>query len=65
MNYDKLRGRIREKFRTDGAFAKALGMREATLSRKLNGRSEWDRPQMEAACRLLDVPVTELHVYFF
>ena len=36
FNYDKLKGRIVEKFGTQMAFSKALGVSERTLSLKLN-----------------------------
>ena len=37
-NYDKLKGRIVEKFGSQVAFAKALGISEKTISNKLSGK---------------------------
>ena len=65
MSYPKLRGMIREKFGTQAAFAEALDMSENTLSCKLNGKTEWSRSEIETACKLLDIPMTEAHAYFF
>lgn len=65
MSYAKLRGRIREKFATQEAFAQAMGMNPASLSGKLNGRTEWSRAEIEKACSLLDIPLAEAHLYFF
>lgn len=65
MSYSKLRGAIREKYGTQAAFAEAMVMSENTLSCKLNGKTEWVRPEIEKACRLLDVPLEEAHAYFF
>ncbi len=65
MSYPKLRGAIREKFGTQEAFAKAMGKAETTISAKLTGKTEWDRQEIETACRLLDIPLTEAHAYFF
>lgn len=65
MSYPKLRGAIREKFGTQEAFAKALGMSDTTLSGKLTGKTEWKRQEIEDACRLLEIPITEAHAYFF
>ena len=65
MSYFKLRGAIREKFGTQEAFAAAMGMDPSTLSAKLNGRSEWDRAEIEKACTLLGVPLERAHEYFF
>ena len=65
MNTRKLRGRIRECYETQDAFAKALDMSPATLSKKLVGKTEWDRQEIEEVCNLLRIPVEEIHVYFF
>ena len=65
MSYAKLRGRIVEKFGSQGAFAAAMGWREALLSAKVNNKSEWSFPEVMKACDLLEIPPNEAHVYFF
>lgn len=65
MSYPKLRGAIREKFGTQEAFAKALGLSDTTMSSKLTGKTEWKRQEIEDACRLLEIPIAEAHAYFF
>lgn len=65
MSYAKLRGAIREKFRTQGAFARAMGMNSTTLSKKLSGAPDWTRKEIEKACKLLGIPADLLHEYFF
>lgn len=65
MSYSKLRGAIREKFGTQEAFAKAIVMSETTLSSKLTNKTEWTRQEIEDACRLLEIPIAEAHIYFF
>jgi transcriptional regulator with XRE-family HTH domain len=65
MNYAKLRGRIVEIFRTQAAFAEAMGMDKATLSCKLNNRSQWSSDEIAKACELLNIPLSEAHLYFF
>ena len=65
MNTRKLRGRIREYYDTQEAFAKALNMSPATLSRKLTGRTQWDRQEIEEVCTLLYIPAEEIPSYFF
>lgn len=65
MIYPKLRGAIREKFATQAAFAKAMGLNYTTLSAKLNGRTEWTRRDISKACELLGIPFEDLHSYFF
>lgn len=65
MNESKLRGRIREKFGTQEAFAEAVGMSHTTLSAKLNGKTDWKRQEIEDACRLLDISAADIPLYFF
>lgn len=65
MSYTKLRGKIVEKFRTQGAFAEAMGMNKATLNGKLNNRSQWTADEITKACELLDIPLSEAYLYFF
>lgn len=65
MSYAKLRGRIREKFGTNAAFAKAMGKSETTISAKLTKKTDWTREEMELACDLLDIPIAEAHLYFY
>ncbi len=65
MNRDKLRGRIIEKFSTQGAFAKALGIEANTLSYKLNERRVLTRPEIAEWCKLLEISEEEIGSYFF
>lgn len=65
MSYAKLRGKIREVFGTQEAFALAMGMNAATISGKLNGKSDWTRQEIGLACTLLHIPMDEMHIYFF
>lgn len=65
MRYSKLRGRIKEIFGTQKAFAEALGMNEGTLSLKLGGTAEWTRAEIVKACMLLGIPLEKAHLYFF
>lgn len=65
MSYAKLRGAIREKFGTHKAFALAMGMSAASLSAKLNSRTEWQADEIARACELLGIPLERAHEYFF
>lgn len=65
MSYAKLRGIIVEKFRTQYAFAEAMGMNVATLNGKLNNRSQWTANEIEKACDILGIPLSDAHMYFF
>ena len=65
MRFNRLRGKIREVFGSDEAFARAMKLDRSTISLKLNAKSEWSRAEMEQACLLLGIPIEEVHLYFF
>lgn len=65
MSYAKLRGKIREVFGTNKAFAKAMDKDYSSISFKLNNKAPWKREEIEQACILLDIPIEEVHLYFF
>lgn len=64
-NYGKLRGRIREVFGTQSAFAKAMGMSTTSLSTKLNNKIEFGQSEMDKATDLLKINKEEIAKYFF
>ena len=65
MSYTKLRGKIVEVFRTQAAFADALGINKATLNGKLNNRSQWTADEIAKSCDLLGIQLCDAHEYFF
>lgn len=65
MDYSKLRGKIKEVFGSETAFSEAMGCNRSTISAKLNNRSEWTRADIEKACDLLKIPLTDVALYFF
>ena len=65
MSYAKLRGKIREVFGTQEAFAAAIGFSTVTLSQRLNGISEWKTSEIVKACELLGIPLEQNSLYFF
>lgn len=65
FDYSKLLGAIREKFKTQEEFAKAMRMNMSTLSSKLNNRSEFTAEEIVRACRLLNIPNIQIPYYFF
>lgn len=65
MSYAKLRGKIKEVFGTQQAFAEAMGMDNSTLSSKLTNKTDWKREEIEKACQLLKIPTHKIHEYFF
>ncbi len=62
--YPELCGKIREKFRTQGAFARAIGLNPSTLSAKLAGRSQWSFAEVANACKVLKIPMQDAPLYF-
>lgn len=64
-NLNKLKGRIVEKFGTQGKFAKAMGMSERTISLKLDNQVDWKQSEIVKACELLEIPKEEIVDYFF
>lgn len=65
FNYQKLKGRIIEQLETNGKFAELMEWSRPTLSRKLTGESEWTQGEIYKACKILNIELSELHLYFF
>lgn len=65
MSYTALKEKIKEVFRTDMAFAEALGIDRTSLYSKLTNKTEWRREEIERACKLLSIPISDVHIYFF
>lgn len=65
FSYNKLRGRIREKFDTQEKFAEAIGMSKTTLSLKLNNVTEFSQGEIIRAMNALEIPASLLEAYFF
>ena len=65
FSYDKLKGKIKEKFGTQEAFATALGMSRASLNAKLNNSSEFTQSEMFKALEVLGLRKSAIDEYFF
>lgn len=65
FNYSKLRGRIREIFKTQSSFAKEMGMSTTSLSAKLNNNVEFSQKEIDKAVKLLQISQEEIPAYFF
>lgn len=65
MSYPKIRGAIREKYGTQAAFAKELGVNPSTLIKKLAGKVEWTLSEVQLAAKLLGIPYDQISEYFF
>ena len=67
FDYDKVRGRIKEKLKSEAAFAEKLGISQAALSSKFNNKSDFTASQISRATDedVLDIPANEIGRYFF
>ena len=64
-DYDKLIGKIVEKFYTRKRFAMAMGMSERTLSLKMNNKIDFTQDEISQACEILEIKHTDSPIYFF
>lgn len=67
FNFNKLVGRIIERYGTRRAFAAAAGFSETALSARLNNQVPFRPEEIKRICapELLDIPDHEVTVYFF
>lgn len=65
FDYSKLRGRIVEKFGTQGNFADAMEWSERTMSLKMSGKVPWGQPDIVKATELLGLEYEDISTYFF
>lgn len=65
FDYSKLRGKIREKYKTQEVFAGELGISAASLSDKLNEKSDFSHGEITLACDKLGIPYECISEYFF
>lgn len=64
-DYRKLRGRIREYFGTEQAFAQAMGISAPALSARLNNRTDFRIKEIFKMQELLQIPGADCDRYFF
>ena len=65
FDYSKLRGRIKEIFRTQKRFAEAMEISPASISKKLTGKTYFNQQEMDRAVAVLGLDTGEITVYFF
>ena len=65
FDYNKLRGRIVEKYGSQIEFAKAMDWSENTLSKKMNGKVPWKQTDICTAISLLGLSESNVQEYFF
>jgi|BioPla2DNA2_1021312.scaffolds.fasta_scaffold143024_2 hypothetical protein len=65
FDYQKLLGKVIEKYGKQYVFAKAMSWSERTCSKKLTGQIEWRQSEILKACKLLGITENEVVTYFF
>ena len=65
FDYDKLRGKIIEKFGSNYRFAAAMGWSERTMSLKITGKRSWKQTEICLAISLLGLSDLDVTEYFF
>lgn len=65
QSFNKLRGRIVEKFGTVAAFCREIGITEASASLKLSGKVPFMKKDIDAWMIPLDICVDQLVEFFF
>lgn len=65
FNYNKLKGRIVEKYGTQGEFARINNMSNRSMSLKLNNGIGLSQEEIIDWCVKLEIDVSEIPIYFF
>lgn len=65
FDYRKLSGRIREKYRTQAEFSKAMNMSERSISLKMCGKRAWTQSEIDRAVACLALTEQDIPDYFF
>ena len=65
MNYNPLRGRMRECGLTQKECAAKIGLSEGQLNHKLAGEYDFKQDEIHSLCRLLNIDAAEIGHYFF
>lgn len=63
--YNKLRGRIVEKYGTQEKFAEALGMTKQGISLKMTGKTAFSQNDINRWSELLGIKTEQIADYFF
>ncbi len=65
FDFNKLKGRIKEKLNTQENFAKEMNISVPSLIKKLNNKSQFTQTEINKARIILDISDVELNKYFF
>ena len=65
FNYQKLRGRMVEKYGSQTEFAKAFGVSENTMSQKMNNKTRFTSDDIIKIADMLEIDQNDVGEYFF
>ncbi len=65
FNYNKLRGKIKEVFGTQEAFAMHVTLSNTSVSAKLNNKVEFSQKEIIRSARALNIAAADIPEYFF
>lgn len=65
FNYNKLRGRIIERYGSQSAFASEFGISNNVFTKKMNSRIRFTTNDIIRIVNMLDIPESEIGEYFF
>ncbi len=64
-DYSKLRGRIKEKLGTEGAFAKRIGRTQNFVSKVFRNGTYFSQEDIDTGAEALEIEQGEIGIYFF
>ncbi len=64
FEYDKLRGRIVEKYGSVSKFAEKLEISYTAISNKINGKAGFSQKDIVEWCKLLDIDIMDAPLFF-
>lgn len=65
LDYNKLRGRIKEKLGTEGSFARAIGRSHNYITKVFQGKTYFTQADVCNSANVLEIDQDEIGVYFF
>lgn len=65
LDYNKLKGKIKEECDTQTNLAKLLQIDETTMSNKLNNNTYFTQCEIVKACNILHIDFIDIPKYFF
>ena len=65
FDYSKLLGRMKECGYTQEKLANAIGITKSTLNQNLKNKANFNHPEMQKICKVLNITGEEVYVIFF